>query len=130
MAQVVRPRTRAIVSSLVGFMAMWAYAGAIGLISGAVDLGPAANHRLPLHSPVFAGIALAMVLAIPMTVAFWYAARAPAQTATFSGCLIICWTAAEVAMIHVFNGLQAICLVYGICLIALGISLFNRKGLS
>lgn len=129
MALLVRSRTWTVVASLTGFMAVWAYAGGAGLISGVVDLGATVDHRLPFHSPVFAGIALIVVLAIPMTVAAWWAGRAPEETAILAGLIILCWIIVEIAIIRVFNGLQAFCLAYGIGLIVLGTSLLMRRRL-
>lgn len=130
MKQLVQNRMRAVVTSLAGFMAVWAYAGAIGLIGGGVDLDAAANQRLPFHSPVFAGIALAVVLGIPMTVAAWSARHAPAETAIVAGAIILGWILIEIVIIRVFNGLQAFCLAYGIFLTALGTASFKRGRLS
>jgi hypothetical protein len=46
-----------------------ATAGSVGLIQGSIDLGVAINNRLPFESPVFAGGALFVIVAIPMTIA-------------------------------------------------------------
>jgi hypothetical protein len=45
-----------------------AIAGSVGLIQGSIDLGVAINNRLPFESPVFAGGALFVIVATPMTI--------------------------------------------------------------
>lgn len=127
MAQLVRDRMGAVVASLAGFMAVWAYAGALALIAGGIDFDDSIDRRLPFHSPVFAGIALALFLGVPMTIAAWRAMRAPASTAVAAGAVVVGWILVEIVVLHIFNGLQAFCLIYGICLMALGISRFRGR---
>lgn len=52
---------------LEGFLALGAYGGALGLMTGGVDLGPA-TADLPFGSTVFAGFALGVVNGILPTV--------------------------------------------------------------
>lgn len=56
----------AVYASLV---ALSAYAGAVGLATGALDLGATLNRRLPLHSPVFGAIALGIFVGVGISFA-------------------------------------------------------------
>ncbi len=55
-------------------LALGAYGGAIGLLTGAMDFGPATDD-LPFGSTVLAGIALAVIVGLPPTVVFVAALR-------------------------------------------------------
>jgi hypothetical protein len=41
--------------------------GAFGLVTGGIEFGSTIDGRLPLHSPVFAGLMLALIVAAAMT---------------------------------------------------------------
>lgn len=56
---------------LTALTALLAFAGAIGLVGGGTDFGETVNSRLPLDSPVLAGVALAVFVGVPMAVAAW-----------------------------------------------------------
>ena len=60
-----------------------AIAGSVGLIQGSIDLGVAINNRLPFESPVFAGGALFVIVATPMTIAVGAAPRGASNPARF-----------------------------------------------
>jgi hypothetical protein len=95
------------------FVAISAIGPAVGLVAGAFDFGEKLNHRLPLHSPVLAGIALAIVVGGPSTVVAVRAWRGSAGTrvATLvAGWLLIGWIAVEIGFIREFSFLQV---VYG-----------------
>ncbi|QLY28587.1 hypothetical protein H0264_24995 [Nocardia huaxiensis] len=112
-----------------GFVAAWAYAGALGLAGGGIDLGSAATQRLPFDSPVFAGVALLLVVAVPMTAAAVAVARgerrAP-ELAMAAGTLLIGWIIAQLLIIHVFSWLQPVSVVFGAAVPALGMALRSR----
>lgn len=62
--------------ALGGFAALNALAvwvGAFGLVTGGTDFGERANDRLPFNSLLLAGLALAVILAIPLTLLAWSA---------------------------------------------------------
>lgn len=61
-----------------------AWAGAFGLIAGTLELTNTIERRLPLRSPVFAGIALAAIVALPCTTATSMAWRRDSHTALAS----------------------------------------------
>jgi hypothetical protein len=54
---------------LEALLALGAYAGAFGLVSGGVDLGPA-TAKLPFASTAFAGVALGVVNGLLPTIVF------------------------------------------------------------
>src|SRR5215207_5683298 len=66
------PRDVAVVC---GLMAVTAGAGAVGLIGGGLDLGATVTGRLPADSTQLAGVALAVVVVLPMTAAAVASAR-------------------------------------------------------
>lgn len=61
---------------LAGFAALnalAAWAGAVALVTGGTDFGEPTNDRLPFDSLEIAGLALATIVAIPLTVLAWCA---------------------------------------------------------
>ncbi len=108
---------------------MSAYGGAAGLISGWLRLGSTMTARLPFHSPVFGGIALACVVAVPATVAAllaWRRHPRARDAATLAGVLLIGWIVVEVAVVRQFSVLQAVYGLAGLGLIVRG----NRRMLA
>jgi hypothetical protein len=115
-------RRRDAVAAYAGFVAFSAYAGAVGLVTGALDTGPTIEHRLPLHSPVLGGIALALVVGVPATVLSERAWRGQevGRAAVVAGSMLIAWIAIEVAFIREFSWLQVFYTGVGVSFIALG----------
>jgi hypothetical protein len=110
----------AVYASLV---ALSAYGGLVGLATGALDLGPTLNRRLPFHSPVFGALALGALVAIPATALALQALRGDeriAATARFAGIVLIGWIAVELAFIRQFSWLQPIYVGMGISFVMLG----------
>ena len=106
-----------------GFVAFSAYAGAVGLATGVLDTGPTIEHRLPRHSPVLGGVALALVVGVPAT---WLARRAwhgrdVGRPALVAGTMLVVWIAIEVAFIREFSWLQVFYLGVGASFIAVGV---------
>jgi hypothetical protein len=104
-------------------MAVAAWAGAIGLATGLLDLIAPIEHRLPFSSPVFGGVALALIVAVPCTATAWFAWRGDeraARVGEVAGWLLIAWIAVEVAFIRSFSVLQPICTGVGMLIVALG----------
>ena len=64
-----------------GVIALSAYAGVFGLMSGGISFGDVIDARLPFGSLVLAGVALLIIVAIPMTVASIAAMRATRRSA-------------------------------------------------
>ncbi|RDI55249.1 hypothetical protein [Nocardia mexicana] len=114
---------------LSGFVAIWALAGAAGLISGAIDLGATVEERIPFDSPVFAAVALALMVGIPMTFTTVLVARtdprAPA-VAMIAGALLVGWIIVQIYTIEVFSWLQPVCVMAGLVVISLSMTLPSR----
>jgi len=114
-----------------GLMTLAAAAGAIGLMTGLLDLGPAISDRLPFGSPVLAGAALGLVVAVPMAltaVAGLRGARETAVLAVAAGAALMGWIVVEVLVIRSFSWLQPFCLGYGAVVLALGLLLRRAPG--
>jgi hypothetical protein len=111
------------VSVFAALVAFSAFAGAFGLASGTLDLGSTLDHRLPLDSPVLAGLALALVVGVPASVVAttWWRGdlRAP-RAAIGAGALLIGWILVEIAFIREFSFLQPFYLGVGVAFIAIG----------
>jgi hypothetical protein len=89
-----------------GFVALSAYAGAAGLIAGWLRLSASMTGRVPFGSPVFAGIALACVVAAPATVVAvlaWRRHPRDRDAATLAGVLLVGWIVVEVAVVRQFS---------------------------
>lgn len=101
--------------------AVAAWAGAFGLFTGGIDLGDTVNDRLPLESPVLAGVALIAVVGIPLTVLAWSAWTGGPRTddlALVAGVLLIGWIVGQVAVIRAFSPFQPAFLAVGVFLVA------------
>ena len=76
------------------FAAFGAWAGAFGLITGGTDFGDTINNRLPFDSLVLAGLALAFIVGVPLTVLAWSAWTGGTRTddlALVVGLVLIGW---------------------------------------
>jgi len=102
---------------LAGLTAVSAMAGAVGLATGAVDLGADAADRLPRRSLPFAAVALAVVVGLPMAVAAFLAGRGhPGRgiAAVLAGVLLVGWILVEVAIIRELSWLQVLFAAVGL----------------
>lgn len=109
-------------------MSVSALGGAIALGTGLMDMGVAVETRFPFHSSVLAGIALAMVVALPMAVAAylsWTGSVHAAGAAMTAGALLVGWIAVQVAVIRTFSWLQPAMALAG-ALVFLGGLLIHR----
>ncbi|APE34874.1 hypothetical protein BOX37_13985 [Nocardia mangyaensis] len=114
---------RSIVCLIGGLMATWAFAGALGLITGAVALSPATVDSLPWQSPILAGVALAMVVGVPMTVVALAAAQddpRTARTAMIAACALVGWILLQLVLLRELSWLQPVCVVFAVAVAALG----------
>ena len=106
-----------------GLIALSAYAGAIGLITGWLSLDNTAATRLPFSSPVLGGIALAVIVAAPASWLAWLAWRGDPRIEAvelLAGSLLIGWILVELAFIREFSLFHPTYLVIGVILIWLG----------
>jgi deazaflavin-dependent oxidoreductase (nitroreductase family) len=89
-----RPRfrpNRVALAVYAGFIALSAYFGSVGMISGLLPVGGSLAERLPWHSPAFAGIALALVglPASVVAVLSWRRHPRTADAAALAGLLLV-----------------------------------------
>jgi hypothetical protein len=99
-----------------GLTAVAGLAGAIGLVTGSIDLGAVINRRLPFGSPVFGGLALIVVVVLPMAtgvVLSWRGSDGANLVAIADGALLMGWIVVELAVIRSFSILQPIFGVVG-----------------
>jgi hypothetical protein len=104
-------------------VAISAYGGAAGLITGWLRPSSSMTARLPLHSPVFAGIALACVVAVPATVVAvlaWRRHPRDRDAAAVAGVLLVGWIVVELAVVRQFSALQVVYGLAGLGLIVSG----------
>lgn len=116
-------RRRAGVAAYAAFVAFSAYAGAVGLATGALDTGATIERRFPFHSPLFAAFALAAVVGLPATAlarAAWRADRRTPATATLAGVLLVGWIVVELALIRELSWLQPFYVAVGVSFVAIG----------
>src|SRR4051794_17606106 len=89
---------RVALTGYAGFVAFSACFGAVGMITGYLPVPPTLASRLPFQSPVFGGIALGCVVAVPATVVAVLAWRRDARAgrvATVAGVLLVGWIVVE-----------------------------------
>ncbi|GAA5152315.1 MULTISPECIES: hypothetical protein [Amycolatopsis] len=115
-------RRHAWLASFTGLIAILAYAGAVAVATGV--LGPGVEARLPFESPVFAGVALAVVVGVPMTVVTTLGLRGDARTsaaAVVAGALLIAWIAVEVGFVRTYSWLQPVFAFAGVAVLHTGL---------
>ncbi|HVV29847.1 MAG TPA: hypothetical protein VHC41_03110 [Mycobacteriales bacterium] len=113
-----------------GLVAVLAFAGGAGLITGVPGLGPEVTARLPFGSTLFAGLALAMVVGVPMTVVAYLGARGAARTsvaAGIAGSMLIGWIAVEIGFVRTYSWLQPLFAFAGVLIAHAGLRQFGRK---
>lgn len=111
------------IAALAAFMAVAAYAGVVGLMTGVLDMGTLVSGRLPFSSPVLGGLALLLIVALPMTaaaVAAWRGLPWADAAVVLAGLALIGWIVVEVAFIRTFSWMQPVCAAYGALLAGLG----------
>ncbi|MFE6922433.1 hypothetical protein ACFVAV_15435 [Nocardia sp. NPDC057663] len=114
---------RSVLCLIAGLLATWALAGALGLIIGALTLGPEAQDRLPWQSPILAGVSLALVVGLPMTVVALTAThrdpRTP-QTTMAAACALIVWILLQLLVLRELSWVQPVCVILAVAVAALG----------
>lgn len=97
------PGRRRGLAAFAAFNAFWAWAGAVGLIGGGLDFGEQLNRRLPFDSLVLAGLALATIVAVPLTVLAWMAWRGDPRTGRASvlvGIVLVGWILVQLCFLR------------------------------
>ncbi|CAH0149469.1 hypothetical protein HQO38_03205 [Rhodococcus fascians] len=94
-----------------------AFGGAIGLASGAIDLSTEAHARLPLSNTALAGLALVLVVGVPMGLAAASALAGGGKTgpiAHTAGVLLAAWIVVQPLVIGETSWLQGMFGVLGV----------------
>lgn len=123
---------RAWLAGWAAFHAFAAWAGAVGLATGGTDFGERTNERLPFESLVFAGLALAVIVAVPLTLLAWSAWTGSARTddvALVVGGLLIGWIAVQIVVLWTFSLFQPAYVAIGASFVAASHRLHLRPGL-
>jgi hypothetical protein len=110
-------------AALAGLCAASAWFGAIGMVSGFLAVPASLAGRLPWQSPAFGGVALAFVVAAPMTVAAVLAVRRHPRAgdlAALAGLMLVAWIIVQVLVIRQFSALQLVCGAVGLALVVVG----------
>lgn len=124
-------RRRPWLAAFTGLLAVFAYGGTIGLITGAIDFGAVVTGRLPFHSTVFAAISLAVVVGVPMTAVIFLGARRDTRTspvAVLAGVTLIGWIVVEIGVIRTYHVLQPVCALAGLAVLMAGLKDFGAPG--
>ena len=110
-------------TTLAAFTAISGYFGSVGLTSGLLPVDDTMAARLPFESPVFGGLALAVVVAVPTTMVARLSYRRHARArdaAALAGLLLLGWIVVELAVVRQFSFLQLLYAVVGAGLVGLG----------
>jgi hypothetical protein len=111
-------------AAFAAFHALAAWGGAVALVTGAIDLGPDLDARLPLHSPVLGGLALAAFAAVPLSslaAGAWRGAPDADDRAAVAGALLVAWILLELSVLRALSWLQPVYLAVGIALFLVGV---------
>ena len=122
-------RWRLAVGVVAALNALGALGGAIGLASGALSVEEL-TQRLPFGSAVLAGMALALLVAVPQAVLTVLAVRRSPVTAVASvgvGAALVGWILVETAFLQVVAGLQVVYVAVGLVQVVLGLLLGRRE---
>jgi hypothetical protein len=105
------------------FVAISAFGGTLGLITGTLDMGHKLNQRLPLHSPVLGGVALALLVGVPASAVALLAGRGDTRAGRASvaaGVLLVGWILVELAFIREISFLQFFYAGAGVVFVVIG----------
>lgn len=115
-------RLRRTLTALEALLVLGAFGGAVGLMSGALDVGETAQD-LPWQSPVLAGVALGLINGVFPAAVMVLARRhhrwAPAGH-VLVGVALMGWIVVQVAFIGLNSALQVLYFVYGAVVAAMG----------
>jgi hypothetical protein len=119
-------RTRRLIAHLAVANGVLAWIGVVGLVGGGLSFGDELDHRLPWDSPVLAGIALGLVVALPLTGLAHLARAGDRRTASATvlvGAALVGWIAVQLAILRAFSWFQPAYTVIGLWFVALGMHL-------
>jgi hypothetical protein len=101
-----------------------ALAGAVGLATGFLALGPSLDARLPWQSPVVAGVALGLLVALPNGALATVALRRGRGTGPFGiavGTAMVVWILVELAFIRQLSFLHPLYVAVGLVMVWSGV---------
>ncbi|MTD53146.1 hypothetical protein [Amycolatopsis pithecellobii] len=104
-------RRRPWLAAFTGLIAIFAVAGAVGLMTGTLGLEEEVVARFPFGSAVFGGLALVLVVGVPMGLVCYFGSRPDRRTsgaAIVAGCLLIAWVAVEIGFVQTYSWLQVV----------------------
>lgn len=110
-------------ATFAALIAVSAWGGAGGLAFGYLRLPPEIEARLPFDSPALGGIALAIVVGVPMTVLAalaWCGDPRTNQVAVAAGAIQIGWIVVELAFIRELSFFHPTYVLVGVALIVAG----------
>ena len=110
-------------AAFTGLVSLSAWAGAAGLAFGFLGLPAYLERRLPFHSPVLGGVALALIVAVPMAIVAVLALAGDPRTgqaAMGAGVLQVGWIVVQLAFIRELSFFHPTFLVAGIVLVLWG----------
>lgn len=113
-----------LICCLAALNAVGALAGAVGLTTGFLALGPALEDRLPWQSPVVAGIALGLLVALPNGALVAVALRRGRGTGLLGiavGVAMVVWILVELAFIRELSFLHPVYVAVGIVMVLAGV---------
>lgn len=105
------------------FVAVGAYFGSIGLVVGWLSFGDRLNGRLPMASPVLAGVALLLIVAVPFTVLAvraWRGEQSTGPTAIVLGWGLVAWILVQLAFLREFSAFQPVYAAIGVAFVVAG----------
>ncbi|MGW5918542.1 hypothetical protein ACWFPY_06090 [Nocardia fluminea] len=88
-----------------------------------MSLSLATEDRLPWQSSILAGVALALVVGMPMSVVALTAAHGDprtAQTAMVAGCALVGWILLQLVLLRELSWLRPVCVIFAVAVAALG----------
>ncbi|HEY0216332.1 MAG TPA: hypothetical protein VGC57_08070 [Cellulomonas sp.] len=104
--------------------AVGAAVGAVGFLSGTLDLGAEILARTPFASWVWPGVALAVLVGVPTAVTAVAALRRSRRTpglAVGSGLVLAGWIAAQPVWLHVVHPFTVVFALVAVALVGLGL---------
>jgi hypothetical protein len=119
-----------VLSTMAVLVAMGAYGGSIGLATGWLSIGDRLNARLPFGSPVFGGLALFVLVAVPYTTLAgraWRNDGSTGATAIVVGVMLVGWIVVELAFIREFSLFHPVYAAIGVAFALAGFRLRSRR---
>jgi hypothetical protein len=117
-----------VLSSAAAIVAVSALGGAVGMATGWLSIGVKLNQRLPFHSPVFGGVALAAVVGVPfalLAVWAWTGDGRTGMASVAAGVSLVGWLVVELLVVRKFSFFHPTYTVVGVGFVLAGRSNFS-----